>query len=85
MSKDLEALENVRTRQVVVPVENNIFGEYIIKGQELIAIEKDLKALEVIKELPEKYKEGLFYILLNALNERKISQEGYDFLKEVML
>lgn len=43
------------------------------------------KALEIIKALPDKYKEGLIYILLNALNERKLTQEEYELLKEVLL
>lgn len=60
----------------------DLFSSAIIHIQEDY---RKARALEIIKELPDKYKEGLIYILLNALNEREISQEQFDLSKEVLL
>ena len=48
-------------------------------------VAKKLKALEIIKNMPDKYKDGLVYIFLSLLNARKITTEEYDLLKEVLL
>ena len=84
MSKGLEALKNIRKVNYYEDEEEIIEDCFGIE-KDLSIIEKELKALEIIKELPDKYKQGLVYILLNALNERKITQEKYDLLKEVLL
>ena len=44
-------------------------------------LEKELKALEIIKSLPQEEKE----ILLNAIYTHTKSEDNYDLLKEVLL
>lgn len=48
---------------------------------ELDIIEKSLKALEIIKELPNEEKQ----VLLNAVYTYTKNEEKYDLLKEVLL
>lgn len=48
-------------------------------------VEKELKALEIIRNIPDNYKEGLLYTFQHLLVARKITKEEYDLLKEVML
>lgn len=85
----LEALEYIKSCGLYATRDERKRLQFVhikdIRLEDLNIIEKELKALEIIKNLPNKYKEGLLYILLNVLNERKITQKEYDLLKEVLL
>lgn len=69
MSKGLEALQDIRLRMFI---ESEVQSKKVIK--DLKIIEKELKALEIIKK-----RECLF----KGLSET--TQEEYDLLKEVLL
>lgn len=75
MNKGLEALELIRYHEQ--------FGCNRWFQEELDIIEKSLKALEIIKNIPDNYKEGLQYTFQHLLIARKITQEEYNILKEV--
>ena len=77
MSKGLEALKQLKMWAT------NGYTACKEKECEKIArpIEKELKALEIIKSLPQEEKE----ILLNAIYTHTKSEEEYDLLKEVLL
>ena len=93
MNKGLEALKNIkqRDRQVVVCLEDRqgIWGKFIAKGEELITIEKELKALEIIKNKKVDMMKLYYSELLIYYNEggiyKELTQEEYDLLKEVLL
>lgn len=97
MSKELtplQALEHFRNQQIGVNVYADEYSDIIeqaLKKLEKIEttthsvlrddISKKLKALEIIKNLPNEDKQ----VLLNAIYSYTKSEEKYDLLKEVLL
>lgn len=69
----LKAVVSLRTRLVKKGIKDQFL-------EELISIENSLKALEVIKKLPNEEKQ----VLLNAVYTYTKSEEKYDLLKEVL-
>ena len=66
MSKGLEVLENIRTLFIGSPID---------LSQQLNSIEKELKALEIIKEKLSPLARATFY---------PMTKEEYDLLEEVL-
>lgn len=76
MSKGLKALEMLENDECILMSQFNECYK---------AIEKELKALEIIKPLVDLTKEQKYCWLWLGLNGRQITQEQYDLLKEVLL
>ena len=92
MSKGLEALKNILNQELIKPNKyRKTIGDIASVGQ-VITIQKELKALEIIKE-----KRVNCYLIINSENlkdynecvddttEKRLTQEEYDLLKEVVL
>ena len=83
MNRGLEAIISLRNRLV----EKGIKDQFL---EELIAIEKELKALEIIRDKTVDTLAFIFQESLETYNEMhedegKLSKEEYDLLKEVLL
>ena len=80
MSKGLKALKEIK---------DDVVAEYIddYKGR-FETIEKELKALEIIKKnnmiIPIKGSDNRCWLESQMLDAKRISQEEYDLLKEVL-
>ena len=86
MSKGLEALKRVKRFSVLLDSEKDIVKDLVeIIPNTLKTIEKELKALEIIKPLVDLTKEQKHCWLWLGLNGRQITQEQYDLLKDILL
>ena len=95
MSKGLEALEIIKNAKLIdhVKIKEGLFSNKLLDykrrygknvfSEQIPIIEKELKALEIIKRL---FNRGLLkYSLEDLLYTKYITQEEYDLLKEVLL
>ena len=91
MNKSLEALEKIKNWECFVDFELETIGEKEF-GEELSIIEKELKALEIIKEKGVdiwalKHLDDEYYVeQYNAVAhiEKPYTKEEYDLLEEVL-
>ena len=86
MSKGLEALKDIK--QLATTIEFDYKKDKVFVKEELDIIEKELKALEIIKnkKVDVSFLElGLEQYNTNLRKKHQLTQEEYDLLKEVLL
>lgn len=79
MSKELKALENIK-REAGIPYFSTLY-DIDMWREDFKTVETALKALEVIKKLPEEEKQ----VLLNAIYTCTKNEDEYNLLKEILL
>ena len=80
LEQELKELEEYRDADIKVCA-----GSLLICTKDFETLWNEHKALEILKKIPDNYKEGLIYTFQHLLVSRKITQEEFDLLMKELV